>query len=258
MPCTAISLTRNEGEYRCDLDVSEHLHTTPAFTCHVYALVLRVNSLRGRRVMAMLSRKHGRRRPSLPYSYTSTNTLATSTREAHCFNSSAIMDELATNIINTFKRSSTPIEAKLSLFNQLKSHIKHQRVPETAQTPTLECVRLAITSQLSSSLVASGFSALGHLIKRLTLQDQMSVVYSSRCNVIPALLERMGDAKESHRQAASQALCDLWPSKPTEIERVVRESAILEGHARAKESGMLWVTKVRLGKCSVRHNSHTC
>jgi len=154
------------------------------------------------------------------------------------------MDELATNIINTFKRSSTPIEAKLSLFNQLKSHIKHQRVPESAQAPTLECVRLAITSQLSSALVASGFSALGHLIKRLTLQDQMAAVFSQRCNVIPALLERLGDAKESHRLAASQALCDLWPSKPAEIEKMVREGAIIEGHSRAKEAGMQWVTKV--------------
>jgi len=159
------------------------------------------------------------------------------------------MDELATNIINTFKRSSTPTEAKLSLFNQLKSHIKHQRVPESAQAPTLECIRLAITSQFSSSLVASGFSALGHLIKRLTLQDQIAVVFSQRCHVIPAILERLGDVKESHRQAASQALCDLWPCKPVEIEKVVREGAIVEGHVRAKEAGMEWVTKVHEHRC---------
>lgn len=155
------------------------------------------------------------------------------------------MDELAASLLSTLKRSSAPIEAKISLFNSLKSSIKHQRIPESAQPTTIECIRLTITSQSSLSLVNAGFSALGHLIKRLTIQEQTNALFTSRANLLPLLLEKLGDVREANRIAASQALCDLWPVKQTEVEKVIREGAIQGSNARAKETGMDWVTKVR-------------
>ena len=103
------------------------------------------------------------------------------------------MDELAQNVLATFKKASASAESKLTIFNNLKSNIKHQRVPESAQGPTLECVRLAITSQTSSSLVTAGFSTLTHLVKRLSLQEQAHAVFGPRSQIIPALPDRLGD-----------------------------------------------------------------
>lgn len=155
------------------------------------------------------------------------------------------MDELAQNVLSTLKKSSAPAETKLSVFNQLKSNIKHQRVPESAQGPTLECIRLAIASQTSSSLVSAGFSTLGHLIKRLNLQDQAHAVFTQRSGIVSALLDRLGDAKEPYRTASSQSLCDLWPIRPADVEKAIREGALASSNTRSREAGMHWVVKVR-------------
>ncbi|KAL9057094.1 MAG: hypothetical protein Q9162_002528 [Coniocarpon cinnabarinum] len=151
------------------------------------------------------------------------------------------MDELAQNLLASLKKPSLPLDSKLTLFNSLKSNIKHQRVPESAQQPTIECVRIAIASQTSSTLVTTGFSTLSHLIKRLTLQDQVHAIFSPRINVLGALLDRLGDPKENHRSAASQCLVDLWPARPAEVEKTIRESAILGSNVRMKDIGMQWV-----------------
>ena len=155
------------------------------------------------------------------------------------------MDELAQNLLNTLKKSSASIDTKLNLFNSLKSNIKHQRIPESAQATTVECIRLAITSQTSSTLVITGFSTLSHLIKRLTLQDQVIAVFSPRINILSCLVDRLGDPKEYCRAAALQCLCDLWPARPADVEKAVRDGAVLNTNVRAKESGMQWVVKVR-------------
>lgn len=154
------------------------------------------------------------------------------------------MDEVANSTLATLKKTSASAEAKIAAVIALKSSIKHQRVPETAQATTLECLRLAITSQVSSSLVATGFSGLSHLVKRLTLQDQTPVLFSQRTNLLGILAEKLGDAKEAHRTAASQLLCDLWPSKTVEVERVIKETAIQGTHVRAKLEGISWVKKM--------------
>ena len=159
------------------------------------------------------------------------------------------MDDLATSLVSTLKRSSVSTDVKTAQFNNLKSQIKHQRVPESAQFAIVECVRLAISAQTSTTLVQAGFSALGHLVKRLTIQDQVGVLYAPRHGLLQALVDRLGDAKEGYRTAALQALVDLWPARQAEVERFVREGAIQGSHARGKEAGMQWVTKVMEERC---------
>lgn len=154
------------------------------------------------------------------------------------------MEELASSLLATLKRSSAPVETKLSLLNSLKSSIKHQRIPESAQPATIECIRIAITAQTSATLVTAGFATLTHLIKRLMIQEEIDVLLTQRVNLLAMLLDKLGDLKEAHRQAASQALCDLWPAKQVEVEKLIRESAIQGDNARAKEAGIEWVTKV--------------
>lgn len=155
------------------------------------------------------------------------------------------MEEQAQTLLATLRKSSVPIEIKLAAFNNLKSSIKHLRVPEGSQVTIFECIKLAIGAQTSPTLVSSGFSTLGHLIKRLSLQEQTSIIASQTTKLLPILLDRLGDPRESHRNAASQTLSDLWPYCHAEVEKTVREGAIAGQHARAKDMGMLWVVKVR-------------
>lgn len=154
------------------------------------------------------------------------------------------MEEQATTLLTALRKSSSPIDAKVALLNTLKSDIKHLRVPEAAQPTIFECVRLAIGSQTSSSLASAGFSTLSHLLKRLNLQDQTAVIASQSNKLFPILLERLGDARESLRVAASQSFTDLWPVNHVEVERLMRDVALTGTHPRAKEMAMLWIVKV--------------
>jgi CLIP-associating protein 1/2 len=156
-----------------------------------------------------------------------------------------VMEEQAQSLLATLKRSSVAIDTKLAAFNNLKSSIKHQRVPESCQPAIFECIRLGITSQTSPTIISTAFSTLGHLIKRLSLQEQTNVIAAQTSRLLPTLQDRLGDQRESLRNAASQTLSDIWPYSKVEIERVIREGVLAGNNARAKEVAMLWVVKVR-------------
>jgi CLIP-associating protein 1/2 len=155
------------------------------------------------------------------------------------------MEEQTQNLLATLKKASVTVDAKLAAFNNLKSTIKHQRVPESGQAAIFECIKLAISAQTSPTLVSTGFSTLGHLIKRLSLQEQTAIISAQSPRFLPILQERLGDARESLRNAASSTLSDLWPYSKADVERVIKEGALSGHNARAKEMAMLWVVKVR-------------
>lgn len=155
------------------------------------------------------------------------------------------MDQQAANLLATLKRPAAPSDAKVNLFNALKSDIKHYRVPETAQASIFECIKLAITQQASSTLASSAFSTLGHLVKRLKIQDAAgTAIVQLAPRLFPALHDRLGDLREQVRAAASQALTDLYPFCAGDVEQIIIEEAIGGHNARAKETGMRWVVRM--------------
>ena len=163
------------------------------------------------------------------------------------------MDSRATELLTTLRNSNISIEAKTTALSKLKSDIKQKNVPEAAISPTFEAFRLAISSQ-HSSLSTAGFSALGHLLKRLYLQEeQQSSAYHGR-HTYPLLLERLGDHKERMRSQASQAFTDFWAASPADVEHHVLETALVGKNSRAKETSMVWLARVRYPPCCITNN----
>jgi CLIP-associating protein 1/2 len=154
------------------------------------------------------------------------------------------MEEQAESLLATLKKSSVAVDAKLAAFNNLKSNIKHQRVPESCQPTIFECIRIGIAAQTSPTLVTAAFATLGHLIKRLSLQEQASTIAVQTNKLLPILQEKLGDAREAIRNASSQILCDLYPYSKEQVEKVIREGALGGNSARSKEMAMLWVVKM--------------
>lgn len=155
------------------------------------------------------------------------------------------MDQQAATLLATLKRSSAVSDAKLTQLNNLKSDIKHHRVPDNAQPLIFECLKVAITQQASSTLATAAFTTLGHLIKRLKIQDPDGAAISHHSpKLFVALQERLGDLRESHRNAASQAFVDVWPFCGQEVERVLRDEVIPGANARAKDTAMHWVVRM--------------
>ncbi|TKA79718.1 hypothetical protein B0A49_02679 [Cryomyces minteri] len=151
------------------------------------------------------------------------------------------MEQKAASLLATLKRSSAPADAKLAQLNDVKKEIKHNRVPEASQSTIFEALRIAIAQQTSTTLVASGFSTLAHYIKRLALQEGAAAIASHGPKLFPAIVERLGDARESHRAAAAQAFSDLWPFCAQEVEHIMRDEAMTGNNARAKEASLQWV-----------------
>nr|POE61064.1 protein stu1 [Quercus suber] len=157
----------------------------------------------------------------------------------------ATMDQQAATLLATLKRPAAPSEAKNNLLKEVKSSIKHYRVPDTAVGPLFECLRLAIVQQASSILVDSALSTLGHLIKRLKIQDPAgSAIAQLAPRLLPALQDRLGDLREPIRASVSQGLSELYPFLATDVETLVRDETIPSGNPRAKEAAMQWVVRM--------------
>ncbi|KAF2723348.1 hypothetical protein K431DRAFT_283150 [Polychaeton citri CBS 116435] len=157
------------------------------------------------------------------------------------------MDQQAASLLSLLKRTGAHSETKLNQLNALKSDIKHYRVPESAQATIFECLRIAITQSTSSTIATTAFSTLGHLIKRLKIQDATGLTITQLApKMLGPLQERLGDLREPHRQAASQCLADLYPFLQGDIEHIIRDEAIPGGNPRAKEAAMRWVARMHI------------
>ncbi|KAG9782279.1 hypothetical protein KCU95_g10490, partial [Aureobasidium melanogenum] len=155
------------------------------------------------------------------------------------------MDQQAQTLLTTLKRSSAASDAKLTQLNNLKSDIKHHRVPDSAQPIIFECLRVALTQQASSTLATAAFTTLGHLLKRLKIQDpDGSAIVQHAPKLFPALQERLGDLRENHRNAASQAFADAWHFCAQDVEHIIRDEVIPGANVRAKDTAMHWVVRM--------------
>ncbi|KAJ4289008.1 suppressor of tub2 mutation [Kalmusia sp. IMI 367209] len=153
------------------------------------------------------------------------------------------MEEQVATLLAALKKPSTAVDTRLQLFTNLKSSIKHNRVPESCQAPIFECIRIAICATTSAALVTTGFSTLSHFLKRLQLQRETTVITSQSGKLLAILVDRLGDARESHRNASAQLLAELHQLCPAEVEAVIH-NAMKGPNPRAKEASMPWLVKM--------------
>ncbi|KAJ9369090.1 hypothetical protein DTO282E5_6159 [Paecilomyces variotii] len=152
-----------------------------------------------------------------------------------------IMEAKAIELLAILRNSNASVDTKVTHMTALKSEIKQKNVPESAITPIFDSVKQAIASP-HTSLSGAGFSALGHLLKRLGIQQQQHAVVLQSRYLYPLLLERLGDHKERVRAQAAQAFTELWPAAGADVEHHVLEVALTGKNPRAKETAMNWLS----------------
>ena len=150
------------------------------------------------------------------------------------------MEILASNTLNILK-STAPIDSKLKHLTELKAEIKHRHCPELAVAPLFDAIRISLATP---HLTDAAFSILGHLIKRLELQDQALLLQAQGIKTYPCLLERFADQKDRTRQRALQAFIDFHAVSAPDVEQFVRDHALTHRHPKTKEAGMQWVIRV--------------
>ncbi|KAI0599397.1 HEAT repeat-containing protein [Biscogniauxia sp. FL1348] len=153
-------------------------------------------------------------------------------------------DQVATLL--AILRKDVSVDAKIQHVNIVKSGIKQHNVPDTCVAPLFEALRLASSSH-NSALVNAGFTALNHLLTRLSRQDPKYLVREAK-HTLPVLVDKMGDPKDKFRGVAIQAMATMYVHAPMDTERFVRNTAMVGKNPRAKEAGMQWLLQM--------HNEH--
>ncbi|KAI0538020.1 clasp N terminal-domain-containing protein [Xylaria digitata] len=152
-----------------------------------------------------------------------------------------LTDDQVQGLLSILKKDTT-IDAKVQYVTAVKSGIKQHNVPDTCVAPLFEGLRQASTSQ-HAALVNAGFTALNHLLTRLSRQEPKYLHREAKLT-LPLIVEKMGDQKDKFRTLAIQAMATMYSHVPTDAERFVRNAAMIGKNPRAKESGLQWLLQM--------------
>ena len=139
-------------------------------------------------------------------------------------------------------RSEGNVDDKVAQVNAIKSGIKQHNVPDALIAQLFDALRTASTSR-HAALVNAGFTALNHLLARLSRQEPKYIAQEAG-RTLPLVVEKLGDQKEKLRIIAAQALTTFHDSAPADVERLVRNSAMFGKNTRAKEASLRWVLQM--------------
>jgi CLIP-associating protein 1/2 len=139
-------------------------------------------------------------------------------------------------------RTDASVDSKVQQITTIKSLIKQQNVPESCILALFDALRTASASQ-HAALVNAGFTALVHLLTRLSRQEPKYTAKEAG-RTLPLVVEKMGDQKEKLRALALQALTTLWKTAPLDVERALKNLAMVGKNPRAKEASMQWLLQM--------------
>ncbi|KAF4457176.1 Protein STU1 [Fusarium austroafricanum] len=144
--------------------------------------------------------------------------------------------------LNTILRGDGSLDSKVQYVTIIKSGIKQHNVPEASVPQLFDGLRAATTSQ-HTALVNAGFTALNHLLTRLSRQDP-KLLSKEAARTLPLVVDKLGDQKDKFRSLASHSLVTLYAVAPADVERFVRNTAMGGKNPRAKETSMHWLLQM--------------
>ncbi|KAK1596331.1 clasp N terminal-domain-containing protein [Colletotrichum navitas] len=136
-------------------------------------------------------------------------------------------------------RTDASVDHKVQHVTGIKSGIKQHNVPDTLVPLVFDGLRTASVSP-HAVLVNAGFTALNHLLTRLSRQEPKYIAKEAK-HTLPLVIDKLGDPKDKFRSLASQALTTMYAAAPMDVERSVRNVAMVGKNPRAKEAGMHWL-----------------
>ncbi|KAK6336831.1 suppressor of tub2 mutation [Orbilia javanica] len=147
------------------------------------------------------------------------------------------------NTLLTLIRSNRDDALKVDHLVQAKQKIKHYGIDADATEATFSAVRIGMSQASNMTLFQHSLSCLGYLVKRCRANDA-TLLKRLSIDLLPLLLDKMGDAKERIREMALSPVVDIWTVAPVETERVIRETGLTSKNSRLKESSLEWLVRV--------------
>ena len=153
-----------------------------------------------------------------------------------------VTEEQAADLLELLQ-SPASIDHKVAKVNDVKSQIKKFAVHDTCAPFLFEALRIATQSQ-NPMLSNAGFTSLNHLLSRLSNQESRFVAKEAK-NTLPVVIEKLGDHKDKVRDLAAICLTTMWKWAGPDVERAVKNTAMVGKNSRAKEAAMHWLVNVR-------------
>lgn len=123
-------------------------------------------------------------------------------------------DDQVQGLLAILKKDTT-VDAKVQYVTAIKSGIKQHNVPDSCVAPLCEGLRQASASQ-HAALVNAGFTALNHLLTRLSRQEPKYLQREAK-QTLPLIVDKMGDQKDKFRTLALQAWRLCMPTSPSTL-----------------------------------------
>lgn len=152
-----------------------------------------------------------------------------------------ITEEQAAELLDLIQ-SNAIVDHKVAKVNDAKSQIKKAAVHDSCAPFLFEALRTASTSQ-NPTLSIAGFTSLNHLLTRLSNQESRYVAKEAK-NTLPVVIEKLGDHKDKIRELAATCLTTMWKWAGPDVERAVKNTAMVGKNSRAKEAAMHWLVSV--------------
>ncbi|UKZ85183.1 uncharacterized protein TrAFT101_001051 [Trichoderma asperellum] len=150
-----------------------------------------------------------------------------------------LTDDQVANLMTILRSDNIHFDTKVQYVNTIKSGIKQHNVPETCIPQLFEGLRSASASQ-HVALATAGFTALNHLFTRMSRQEPKHLAKEA-ARTLPLVVEKLGDSKDKPRALAMLSLNTLYTVAPADVERSIRNTAMVGKNPRAKEASMQWL-----------------
>ncbi|EPS36579.1 hypothetical protein H072_9833 [Dactylellina haptotyla CBS 200.50] len=154
-----------------------------------------------------------------------------------------VLGEEEASSLLTILRSNRDDTIKIDQLVQAKQKIKHYGVDPLAAEAMFSALRISMSQAANMTLFQHSLSCLGYLIKRCRVNDA-NLLKRVSIDILPLLLDKMGDAKDRIREMALTPVVDIWTVAPVETERTIREGGLSSKNARLKESSLEWLVRV--------------
>ncbi|KOS18032.1 Protein STU1 [Escovopsis weberi] len=155
-----------------------------------------------------------------------------------------LVDQQVFDLEKVIKNDAATPDFKVQYINTIKSGIKQHNVPETCIPHLFEGLRGASSSP-HAIIAAAGFTALNHLFTRMSRQDP-KVLAKEAPRTLALVIEKLGDQRDKLRTLAHQSLTTMHGVAPVDVERFLRNQAMIGKNSRTKEAAMHWILQTHI------------
>lgn len=132
----------------------------------------------------------------------------------------------------------------IEILTVLKTHVKKENVAVESAPKYFEALSIAMDSP-DPAIQSLAFSLICHLVKRISIQDRLgSILLQQGFLVLPMLLPKIADPKQTTVLSARRALEAYWLSSPKVVEQQIRDSGLSNRNPLLVNECVVWLNHI--------------